>query len=256
MEIAQLPAQGYRGADTFSVALIDGAESFDVLMRAFGRVEAEHRGQGRCFLTLDDLDQCLYTSEHSRSMYGLDEGVAYPAEDTPEVLTAYEVARFQAGAAALRDPVRTVPWDSVCGSLVLEPSDVDALVTLNRNPGVVVGDRHVVQCLPTDDGTDLLAGIPNGYFFGDWTPFDCHSVARRLSERHGYVLFGIGAATLGFRSVSGAGERDWDALIADLQELYGEQGSSAWAGLVPTLHESRMLLLGYADQFAELVVEG
>ncbi|ACU70920.1 conserved hypothetical protein [Catenulispora acidiphila DSM 44928] len=52
------------------------------------------------------------------------------------------------------------------------PKDIDALVALNRDPGLLLDDRHVVQCLPTDDSLDLLADIPNGYFTDDWSPFD------------------------------------------------------------------------------------
>jgi len=249
----QLPAEGSRGVDTFSVAVIEEVESFDVLLEAFWRIEAEHRPQGRCFLTLDDLGQCMYTSGHARSMYGLDEGVDYPEDDTPEVLAAYEAARFQAGRAAFRDPARAVSWEAVCGSLAVEPGDVDALVELNLDPDLVRDSEHVVQCLPTEDGTDLLAGIPNGYFSSDWDPFHCHAIARRLNERHGYALFGIGAATLGFLSTIDPDARDWDALVADLQELYGHPDSSAWSELALALRESVVLLLGYSEDFAALV---
>ena len=250
--VKQLPAEGHRGVDTFSVAVFEDVESFDALLGAFRRVEAEHRQRGRCFLTLDDLGQCLYTSGHARSMYGLDEGVDYPEDDTPETITAYESALFQAGRAALRDPARAVSWESVCGSLAVEPDDIDALVALNRNPDLVRDSEHVVQCLPTDDAVDLLAGLPNGYFSSDWNPFHCYAIARRLNERHGYALFGIGAATLGFLSTIDADARDWDVLIADLQELYEHPESSAWTELVPALRESPVLLLGYAEDFAAL----
>ena len=251
-EVTLLPAEGHRGVGTFSVAVIESAGSFDALMEAFRRVEADHRRQGRCFVTLDDLGQCLYTSGHARAMYELDEGIDYPQEDTPEALAAYEVARFHVGVTVLRDPARVVAWETVCGSLAIEPEDIDALVALNHRPDLVLDDQHVVQCLPTDDAADLLADIPNGYFAADLSPFDNHAIARRMSERHGYALFGVGAATLGFFSTIGADERDWDALLADLQQLYGDQGAVAWAELVPVLRESRVLLLGYTEDFAAL----
>jgi hypothetical protein len=254
VEITQLPSEGFRGVDTFSVAVIEGAESFSALVEGFRRVEAEHRARGRCFVTLDSVNQCLYTSGHARDTHGLDSGVDYPEDDTREALVVYDAALFEVGRAVLRDSARAVSWESVCGSLVVTPDDdVAALVAMNREPGCVIDSHHVVQCLPTDDGADLLANIPNGYFAGDLNPFQCHAVARRLSERHGYVLWGIGASALGFLSVVDSGERDRDALVADLQELYGDKDSASWAGLVPLLRESSVLLLGYTEDFAEVV---
>lgn len=254
--VTQLPAGENRGVDTFSVAVIEDVESFDALLATFRRIEAERREQGRCFLTLDDPGQCMYTSGHARSAHGLDDGVDYPEDDTPEAVAAYELAQFHASRAALGDPARAVSWGSVCGSLVVDPGDIDALVALNRDPDLVRDSEHVVQCLPTDDAVDLLADIPNGYFSCDWNPFQSHAVARRLNERHGYALFGIGAATLGFLSTAEADSesdaRDWNALLSDLQELYGHREASAWSELIPVLRESPVLLLGYGEDFAAL----
>ena len=253
VDITRLPAEGSRGVDTFSVAVIERAESFGALLEAFRAVEAEHRARGRCFVTLDGLNQCLYTSGHARDANGLGDGVEYPAEDTREALVAYDTALFEAVGAALQKSAGAVSWESVCGSRVVASGDVEALVAMNRDLGCVLDKRHIVQCLPTDDGADLLANIPNGYFEGDLDPFQCHAVARRLSERYGYALFGIGASALGFLSVIDSGERDWDALVADLQQLYEHRDSTAWEGLVPLLRESSVLLLGYTEDFAALV---
>lgn len=54
--VITLPAEGHRGVDSFSVACIHDATSFSQLLDVFGKVEAEHRQQGRCFLTLDTVD--------------------------------------------------------------------------------------------------------------------------------------------------------------------------------------------------------
>jgi len=253
VDITQLPAEGSRGVDTFSVAMIERAESFGALLEAFRRIAAEHRARGRCFVTLDSLNQCLYTSGHARDANDLDGAVEYPEKDTREALAAYDAELFKAVGATLRKFSAARSWESVCGSRVVASDDVDALVAMNRDPGCVLDKCHIVQCLPTDDAADLLANIPNGYFDGDLDPFQCHSLARRLSDRHGYALFGIGASTLGFLSEIDAQERDWDALIADLQELHGHQDSAAWDALVPLLRESPVLLLGYTEEFAALV---
>lgn len=247
-----LPSEKHRGVNHLSVALISGAESFDALLAAFRRVEAAHLGDGRCFLTLDEPNQCLYTSGHARGKHDLDGDIEYPDDDTDDMRVAYDTAVFEAAAAALRDPDRAVRWEDVSGSLLTTPSDIDALVALNRHPDVVVDDVHVVQCLPTRDDTDLLADLPNGYFAGDWTPFESYAVARRMRERHGYALAGIGASTLGFLSILEPAQRDVDTLITDLRELYGQRDADAWNELGEVLRKSSVLLLGYTENFADL----
>lgn len=250
--VSALPAEGHRGVNRLSVAVITAAQSFDALLAAFRRVEAAHGGDGRCFLTLDDPNQCLYTSGHARGKHDLDGDVQYPDDETDDAVRAYDTAVFESARTVLTDPDRAVRWEDVCGSLVTVPSDIDALVALNRDPGLVVDDVHVVQCLPTRDDIDLLADLPNGYFAGDWTPFESYTVARRMRERHGYELAGIGASTLGFLSVLDPEVRDVDALIADLRELYGQRDADAWNELGDVLRGSPTLLLGYTENFADL----
>lgn len=257
MQVTKLPAEGRTGVNPFSIAEIEGPESFAELLTAFRGIDNGRRPKkGRCFLTLDGLNQCLSTRGHAGEDNGFEDGINYPESSSPRAVAAYYRRLFRAGAAALRNPRRIIPWGSVNTVLIAEPDDIRALVILNKNPDLVLDKRHLVRCLPTDEGADLLAHIPNGYFEGDWNPFECHAVARRLSERHGYEMFGIGASTLGFLSVLDAGERDWDALISDLQELYGHPAAPAWADLAPVLRESPVLLLGYTQEFAEIADDG
>jgi hypothetical protein len=70
------------------------------------------------------------------------------------------------------------------------------------------------------------------------------------------VPWGIGASTLGFvNTFDHPGQRDIPALIADLQHLYGHPELSAWQELAQILGASSTLILGYADDFAELVTD-
>ncbi|WQB72884.1 hypothetical protein SCD75_13850 [Prescottella equi] len=64
--VSALPDAGHRGVNRLSVAVVTEAQSFDALLAAFREIEAAHRNDGRCFLTLDDPNQCLYTSGHAR----------------------------------------------------------------------------------------------------------------------------------------------------------------------------------------------
>lgn len=250
--VIDLPHQHHKGVDTFSVALILKPASFDDLLTTFWQIEAAHRTRGRVFLTLDDPDQCLYTSGHARGKHDLDAGVDYPEHDDAAAVRGYEVALLQATRAVLRDPNRVLAWEQACGALVTSEADIGALAELNRRPSLVLDKVHVVQCLPIEDDADLLANLPNGYFAGDWSPFVCRAVAVHLAERHGYVLFGIGARTLGFRRPQGADHRAVWALVDDLRALYGHPDAHAWVELAATLAASPCLLLGYAEDFAEL----
>ncbi len=249
-----LPSDGHRGIDRYSVALITGAASFVDLLDEFRKIAKPLTGL--TFITLDNLDQCLYTSGHAINRYGLDVGVAYPDNDSVEAREGYEAAVFAGSQMRLNDPESMVEWDELSGTLVTVEADIDALVELNRNPGLLLGDVHVVQNVPVDGDSSLLAGIPNGYFEGDWTPFQNLAVTRRLVKWHGYVPWGIGASTLGFvNTFDHPGQRDIPALIADLQHLYGHPELSAWQELAQILGASSTLILGYADDFAELVTD-
>jgi hypothetical protein len=251
--VIDLPHEDHKGVDTFSCALILKPASFDDLLDAFWKIKTAQRTRGRAFLTLDDPDQCLYTSGHARGKHDLDAGLDYPEHDDAKAVRDYEVALLQAARAAVRDPNRSLAWEQVCGSLLTFEADIDALAELNRAPARVLGNVHAVQCLPVQDGVDLLANLPNGYFEGDWSPFVCHAVALRLRERHGYELFGIGARMLGFMRLGNADPLATQALIDDLRALYGHPDAHAWADLAATLEASPCLLLGYTEDFAELI---
>jgi hypothetical protein len=253
--VIDLPHEDHKGIDTFSIALIRKPASFDDLLATFWQTEAAHRTRGRAFLTLDDPDQCLYTSGHARNKHDLDAGVDYPEHDDAAAVRDYEVALLQAARAGFRDPSRALAWEQACGALATSEADIDALAELNRMPSLVLDKVHVVQCLPIEDDADLLANLPNGYFEGDWSPFVCHAVAVRLAERHGYVLFGIGARTLGFLRLQEVDHRAVQALVDDLRGLYGHPDAHAWGELAATLAASPCLLLGYTEDFAELADE-
>lgn len=203
---------------------------------------------------MDDLSQCLYTSGHARHRANLDQGVDYPDDDTAEAIAAFERAIFETAAAALRDPARTESWADVCGSLLFTADDIRALADLNLRSDVVLDAVHVVQCLPSTADVDLLASIPNGYFAADLDPFALGAVIRHPGARHGYRLFGLGAAVVGLSRSEPLDESSLDALIADLVALYGvPEAHEPWGSMRHALAESTRLLLGYTEDFAELV---
>ena len=250
-----LPSDGHRGIDRYSVALISGAASFSELLSEFQYI-AKGR-DGLTFITLDGLDQCLYTSGHATNRYGFGDGLHYPVDDVAEAREGYEAAVFARAQMRLNDPESRVAWDELSCTLLTSKEDLDALVEINLNPDVLLDEVHVVQNVPVNADTSLLAGIPNGYFEGDWTPFQNLAVSQRLVTRHGYAPLGIGASTLGFvRSIDQSHRGNIPALIADLQHLYGHSESSAWQKLAEILSNSSTLILGYTEDFAEMIRGG
>lgn len=275
-EVHALPHPKHRGIDRFSTALISAPESFDSLITSFRGASADHADSAdpsdsanpaQYFLTLDDPDQCMYTAGHARNQHDFDD-VEYPANDTPEAVAEFELAQFRSCAVALRKPGPTSSWDEALGYLETTSDDVEALLEMNRRPDCVLDAVHVVQRVPSSDAADLLANLPNGYFEGDWTPYMSFAIAQRLQKLHNYTLFGIGARTLGFfapghgtrsrnqgETIHGADRTSHGVadLITDLQGLYSHSDSDSWTELAQVLSRSPVLLLGYTEDFAELV---
>lgn len=252
MNLTRLPAHGARGIDRYSAARITDVDSFDELLSAFDAVAQQASGPHRWLLTLDDLGQCLYTSGHARNKHGFDDDIEYPVPESDETLRSYEEQVFAASLVALHTAEDAVSWAEMADALVTVPEDIDALLGINVDPDVLVDSVHIVQQLPGDDADAPLANLPNGYFEGDLTPFQCLALAQRLREQHGYELFGIGAATLGFRR-SQEGAPDVTALVADLQHVYGQAEAPAWHGLIDHLRPARILVLPYTEGFAEIL---
>ncbi|MFK4788664.1 hypothetical protein [Microbacterium sp. ZW T5_56] len=249
-----LPDPHDGGIDRYSVAIVREPASLTDLLAAVLRIAA--RGEGRSFVILDDAGQCLYTSGHAINGHDLDDGVEYPDDDSPEAIDRYEADLFTTVLAALRASDPAVNWASVPEEFATNAEDIDALVSLNRDPSVLLESTHVVQRVPEQSVDGLLADVPNGYFSGDWTPFQSLAVTRRLHDRYGYEPWGIGARSLAFHRPAGVLPSDLSGpLMADLQHLYGQPNSPAWSDLAKLVESTTILVLGYTEDFAELVTE-
>jgi hypothetical protein len=246
-----LPDPRHGGIDRYSVAIVREPATAGELLAAVLRI-GDGR-EGRTFALLDDPDQCLYTSGHAINGHDLDAGVTYPDDDSVAALDRYEAELFAAVLSSLgaSDPVAA--WVSIPEEFATDTSDIDALVSLHRDPSPLLEAVHVVQRVPEASVDGLLADVPNGYFSSDWTPFQSLAVTRRLHERHGYEPWAIGARILAFHRPADAAALDVDALIADLQHLYRQRDSPAWGELAELLRSSTLLFLGYTEDFAELV---
>lgn len=212
------------GVDENTVARLDRPTVAELLV-AIERLRAEH---GRLVCTLDDVDQCRYTSGHASLDERLDDGVA----------------------AALEAPAHRVAWADLPGDRIGGAADVVALLTVHREPDLALDDVVFVQRMPVDRDDLVIAGLPNGYFAGDWNVFQNHAVIRRMAG-HGYRHFGVGAALLGFDRPTAPTPAEAQAIVDDLVHLYGAPDSPDWAELAALLTARPLLFLGYAENVAD-----
>ncbi|MET7991045.1 hypothetical protein ABZU76_09055 [Amycolatopsis sp. NPDC005232] len=248
-------AQEVRGrVDTNTVARLDEIGGFAEVLDALGQLRGEDP-TARMLCTLDDVDQCLYTSVHATEDDRLwfDDGTDNGTDDEdPAVRRKVDDARAAHVAAALEDPGSRVEWEELPGQRMGGEVDVAALVAVNRKPDGFLDDVVLVQRVPVGRDDLVIAGIPNGYFTSDWSVFQNHAIVRRMAA-HSYRHFGIGASLLGFDRAAAPSTEEAHAVVADLTHLYGAPGVTAWDELAGLLPERRLLLLGYTENFPDMV---
>ncbi|APE35813.1 hypothetical protein BOX37_19760 [Nocardia mangyaensis] len=246
---------GRHRLDSNTVARLDEVTGFADLVEAFAAARAAHP-DARIVCTLDDLDQCVYTSMHAALRLdddaNWDDG-PYDYHD-PAAVHRVENARVARIAALLDDPARQVDWANLADTRAATEDDLTALVAANREPDHALDDVVLIQRVPVDRDDFAVAGIPNGYFADDWDIFANHAVIRRMAG-HGYQHVAVGASLLGFVRSTPPSVEQAAAVVTDLIHLYGTPESIAWHELALLLPTRRLLLLGYTENFADAIDE-
>ncbi|WP_349828722.1 hypothetical protein [Brevibacterium litoralis] len=260
---------GMEGIDSFSLVRLDAVTDMDEvlgLLDDLATTDAHGDGPGHRFLvTLDDLDQAVYTSMHAMEdeRLALDDFEA-PAGAEPTIsseaddvafIEAFEHAQLAHVVAALDASENRVTWADACGRVPAETTDLETLARVNADPGLVFTGAAMIQALPADIVTrdDLvLAGLPNGYFTDDLDVFHNQAVVRTLGEEFGLRLFGIGAAYLGFVRDTPFTATEAARIADRLRELHAAAEAPGHDDLVAALTDSRTVLVGYAEDFGDL----
>ncbi|MFJ1758895.1 hypothetical protein ACIOD2_01180 [Amycolatopsis sp. NPDC088138] len=237
--------------DSNTVARLDEVATFTELLEILADLRIEH-GPARILCTLDDVNQCAYTSGHASEDDRLWFDDGDPDEDDPAARRRADDARAAHVAAALDDRGSRVEWDDLPGERLGGEADVAALVAVNRNPDGLLDDVVLVQRVPVSRDDLAVAAIPNGYFTSDWNVFQNHAIIRRMAE-HGYRHIGIGASLLGFDRAAAPSAEDANAVVADLKHLYGAPGAAGWTELATLLPRRGLLLLGYTENFPDMI---
>jgi hypothetical protein len=244
--------------DSFSYLRIEDPGSLAEVLAIVNELRAAD-GDARYLFTLDDLDQCHYRSMHASERL-LADGFGYSIVDVdwddPESAAAYHLATLQHVLARLEDPAQRA-FREVAGTLRTAPEDIEVLADINEDPDQVLDDVVFVQRLPVARDDLLIAGLPNGYFRGDWNTRDNHAIIRHLAQAYGYRFASIGATLLGFVRDQPIDPAAATALTNDLAILYGQpQPPRAWARLGDAAQRNTVLLLGYTEDFSELPERG
>lgn len=242
----------YRPVNTFSHLRLADAGSLDAVLACLDALR-QAQPDFRFLCTLDDLNQCCYTSMHASHDELLTVHDADVDYDDPQEVHAIEGRRLAHVMAQLDNPELRLDWQSAAGTLCTDVEDIEALVAMNAAPDDVIDDVLYVQRLPVPRDDLLIAGLPNGYFSADWSVFQNHALIRHLAAQYGYRFFGIGASWLGFVRDLPPDAAQADRLVADLAVLYeaGDEAQAAWRALAALLPTRRTLLLGYTENFAE-----
>lgn len=246
-------ADPHRKVDSFSYLRLSDIGSLSEVLALLDRLR-EGEPEAGFLCTLDDVGQCCYTSGHAGDGDRIRFDCGEVDFDDPLAVHAWEAARLEHVAAQLQKPQLQSSWDEVAGTLDAGDEDIRALLAMNRDPDAVLDTVVYVQRLPVARDDLLIAGLPNGYFTCDWDVFQNHAVIRHLHQRYAYRFFGIGASWLGFVREQVLQADQADRLAAELRRLYGQADASAqdavWRELSSTFQRSRVLLLGYTENFA------
>lgn len=236
----------YRLFNTFVTHRITDVTDADELI-AFIRSQRAAHPTMRPLVTLDDLDQCSYTSGHASEDERLARDVDYPLDEDPLNLREWEHSGLTHVASQLDRPELRISWEALADTRAGDPVNVAALAS--RTVTDILDDVLHLMAFPVERDDLVIAGVPNGYFSVDWDTFQNHAVMRRLQERFDYRLFGLGASWLGFERDGTLNADEARALIADLHHLYGD--APEWSLVESAVQAREWLLLGYTDNFAE-----
>jgi hypothetical protein len=236
--------------DAFSHLVLSQSPRLSEILDCMAEQRAAFPSQ-RFLCTLDDLDQCCYTSMHAsddaRIAFGVDAG-----EDATSHTEAF-AARCEVLSHVIERlewSEHRVEWSTLTGSLSCSDQDVQTLSEVNDDPDSILDDIVCIQRVPVTREDLLIAALPNGYFEADWDIFQNHALARHLRDRFSYRLFGMGASWLGFQREDLLADADVLALIGDLQTVYGSlESADAWAALGDVLRRRTTLFLGYTEDF-------
>ncbi len=201
--------------------------------------------------TLDWFGQASYTSIHAIHSYDLDEIEGHDISNLdPEAFEDGEhkgyfstKSEFSIRLDNLKQKLAGIDIESLQGSLRWKDLDQEIdIAAVNINKEYELDKASYVQIVPVMNSADAIAAFPNGYFSGDLSPMQNHTLAHYLSENFGYELFGIGASYLGFVRQDKLEGATLERMHALLSTLFDQPDAESLDNM---LKNERILLLPY-----------
>lgn len=254
MEIKPLSPDESGREILFESYLIKGCDAFDKLLGVYREYKKNNPGKS-VIVTLDNLLQAEYTSTHAVLFNDLDSieghdlsGIDPKAFENGEHLGYLSTpSEFFIQKENFLKQTKAVDFSAACErGLSIEPEELSVLVKINASPIDYIDKEIILKIVPVNNQYDAIAGFPNGYFSDDLNPFENRALAKLLSEKYGYVLFGIGASLIGFVNEGFPDDRQAKELMADLALLYGAQ-EELFDNLRETIKDKKHLFLKYTE---------
>jgi hypothetical protein len=233
--------------------LITDYLTIEEIIDSYQQLSNQHKGNS-VLLTLDDLGQAEYTSSHATMTLNLDETEGYD-------LSTIDAAAFEDGKhiGYLSTPseffIRKNNFDKLVKGIVytavhqkdlsLNQEELERLIDVNTNPYSWIDESIIAKIVPVQKSYEAICAFPNGYFSCDLNPFENYVLAKRLHEKYGYMLFGVGASLLGFIKNEKLQEKEYKDLITDLSQLYSQPEVDIEKIII---NKSNLLFLKYTEQ--------
>lgn len=248
MQIIEVNRNEGQGINSFSTHAIADGSSFMEVLAGLDQVAAQTPHS--CYITVEFPSQLEYTMGHATERFEFDTETNY---DEPEVDSDAKI--YRRTYEAFRDPNQARSWESLSGKMTATDDDLDQFIQVHTKLDHLVEPQHFVQQVPSDDPIDYLACAPNGYFDGDFNPFENAAIVRRFCGTHGLRFLGMGAESLVFITADRLPPKPplVAAIIADMKHLYGNADSAVWQEITRALAQSAVVVLSYSRGFFETI---
>lgn len=212
----------------FDSYIIDNIKSFDELLKTYHTYKQNNTDK-TILITLNDLGQAEYTSSHSIMSNDLDDTEGYDLssldtkcfENGEHLGYLSTPSEFFIRRANFLKQTKDITFATVCdGELTIDEDEIAILEEINNAPLAYLDEHIILKIIPTDKSYEAICGFPNGYFSSDLNPFENYAIAKHLSDKYNYELFGIGASFLGFIRSEPLEVEQARELIEDLSILY------------------------------------
>ncbi len=236
--------------------LVSEILSFGELIALFHECEEKHKGCA-VLLTLDDLSQAQYTSMHATGSHDLDNTEGHDLsevdprafEDGEHIGHLSTKSEFFIRKKNFERKIENASFADACGrGLTIKDEELTLLESVHKNPMEYIDSKVIIKIVPVEKSYFTIGAFPNGYFTSDLNPFENYSVAKQLSDKYGYKLFGLGASLLGFIRDNALNENEALLLADDLAHLYNQNKSDQIINRLTNLAKANnFLFLKYVD---------